>query len=54
MPICPECKTGKHPNCNGVGDIADDNTLIACRCTEGIHPHRGTFFLETPPTVSAD
>lgn len=31
--ICPECKAGKHQNCNGVG-YGDDDTTYPCVCAE--------------------
>ena len=49
-PICPECQTGKHGNCDGIGDITDDG-LVACKCTEGDHPHRNHFFIDEPEMI---
>lgn len=45
--ICPECKEGKHRNCNGVAYVDDHDQCIACQCTEGPHPLRNL----TEPTA---
>lgn len=28
----PECKAGKHWNCDGISDIDDDDQPVPCRC----------------------
>ena len=38
--VCPECKTGKHQNCDGRGGYDENDELVACVCDEGEHPHR--------------
>jgi hypothetical protein len=37
-PICPECRNGKHINCDGMAydDEADDLVLCACPDTDDI------------------
>lgn len=32
--ICPECRAGKHWNCDGVGNVDDDGNDIPCACIE--------------------
>lgn len=39
-PICPDCREGKHHNCNGVGNVDAANNPIPCLCTVGDHIHR--------------
>lgn len=40
--ICPECRSGKHPNCDGTAfdDVADD--IVECRCPPAFHPEKRT------------
>lgn len=35
-PVCPECKAGKHGNCEGITWDFDTDTLTTCGCRE---PH---------------
>ena len=35
--VCPECKTGKHGNCNGKAGLTDDDTWIDCDCVNAFH-----------------
>lgn len=50
--ICPECLTGKHQNCNGVGGVAaDGEILIACTCVIAPHPARTHFWPVDPPMI---
>lgn len=48
LPICPECKAGKHQNCDGVSDILElrnqKEWKIPCGCLEGEHPARPEDF----------
>lgn len=52
-PICPECQTGKHENCDGVGglDSYDDISLVPCMCQNGEHPHRMYFLDEAQQPI---
>lgn len=39
-PICPECRSGKHRNCDGsaLDEAADD--IVECRCPPAFHPEK--------------
>lgn len=39
-PICPECRSGKHRNCDGsaLDERADD--IVECRCPPAFHPEK--------------
>lgn len=38
MFLCPECKAGKHGNCDGVAGISDyDDSELRCECREDGH-----------------
>lgn len=37
---CPECKAGKHKNCNGIADIDDQDNFLECDCDKDEHPLR--------------
>lgn len=40
-PNCPECKEGKHQNCNGIANVDNYFNPIPCMClAEGGHPSR--------------
>jgi hypothetical protein len=37
LKVCPECTAGKHNNCDGFGDIDDDDNLLRCGCWQRYH-----------------
>lgn len=37
--VCPECKQGKHGNCDGHAGLTDDDDWIPCECVNGVHRH---------------
>lgn len=39
-PVCPECRSGKHRNCDGTAldEAADD--IVECRCPPAFHPEK--------------
>lgn len=39
--ICPECKSGKHRNCDGIADVDEQDNFIECKCDDGPHPLLG-------------
>lgn len=38
--VCPECRTGKHPNCDGTAWDDDADSLTLCTCTGIDHPRQ--------------
>jgi hypothetical protein len=41
--ICPECRQGKHRNCEGIADLDERDAPIPCDCdSEEAHPLAGT------------
>lgn len=37
IPVCPECRNGKHPNCDGTAWDVDADAPTSCRCSHGSH-----------------
>lgn len=37
LPVCPECRAGKHPNCDGTAWDPDADAPTSCRCPHGSH-----------------
>lgn len=38
---CPECRDGKHMNCDGIADLDDNDQPVPCACdSEEPHPMR--------------
>lgn len=40
-PICPECRSGKHGNCDGEALNEATDEIVACTCPPAFHP-KGT------------
>lgn len=41
MKRCPECRDGKHRNCDGIADLDDNDNPVPCECdSEEPHPLR--------------
>lgn len=49
---CPECRTGKHDNCDGSSWLYDADRIAACPCWVANHCLPKTSPAETAPTVS--
>lgn len=39
-PVCPECRDGKHRNCDGVALDEAADELTTCTCPPAFHPER--------------
>ena len=39
LAVCPECRNGKHPNCDELA-IDENDELTKCQCPDPIHPTR--------------
>lgn len=35
--LCPECKAGKHQNCDGIADIDELDNEVLCECEDDLH-----------------
>jgi hypothetical protein len=35
--VCPECRVGKHGNCNGEARDDETDTPTACHCPDPVH-----------------
>lgn len=46
-PVCPECKNGKHQNCDGVA-LNENDTLDQCACEETGHGFYNAFDVAIP------
>jgi hypothetical protein len=36
--VCPECRAGKHPNCDGTAWDDDADSLTGCSCPDCRNP----------------
>ena len=39
-PICPECRSGKHRNCDGTVFEGAADDIVECRCPPAFHPEK--------------
>jgi hypothetical protein len=37
-PVCPECRAGKHRNCDGIALDERTDELVDCTCPPAFHP----------------
>lgn len=41
-PVCPECRAGKHRNCDGTALNETTDDITDCICPPAFHPTRST------------
>lgn len=39
-PICPECRSAKHGNCDGTAMDERADEIVECRCPPAFHPEK--------------